>query len=151
MKKITIIIIFLLTNNIYAEQIKKWNFKFSGYMNSKTINFPSGGKVNNFSQNGTWEDSLGNYGKGFCYGIIESRENKDSFFQYYCELSDQDSDKIFTKGSRKSEDAQAGVGKQNIIDGTGKWKNLIGATCIYGVKYVGEILFASQKCQFSSE
>ena len=54
-----------------------WFYEF------KTINPPSGGKVNNFSQNGTWEDSLGNYGKGFCYGIIESRENKDSFFQLY--------------------------------------------------------------------
>ena len=32
---------------------------------------------------------------------------KDSFFQYYCEVSDQDNDKFFTKGSRKSEDAEA--------------------------------------------
>ena len=30
---------------------------------------------------------------------------------------------MFTKGSRKSEDAKLGVGKQKIIDGTGKWKN----------------------------
>ena len=73
------------------------------------------------------------------------------FFQYYCELSDQDSDKIFTKGSRKSEDVQAGVGKQKFIDGTGKWKKLIGAICIYGVKYVDEVLFASQKCKFPGE
>ena len=40
------------------------------------------------------------------------------------------------KGSRKSEDQKAGVGKQTIIDGTGKWKKLIGASCIYGIKYV---------------
>ena len=30
------------------------------------------------------------------------------------------------KGSRKSEDQKAGVGNQTIIDGTGKWKKLIG-------------------------
>ena len=59
------------------------------------------------------EDSLGNYGKGYCYGIIES-VNKDDFFQFYCELSDQDNDKIFTKGSRRSENVQAGVGKQEF-------------------------------------
>ena len=90
-------------------------------------------------------------GKDIAMELVESNKNKDDFFQYYCELSDQDSDKIFTKGSRKSEDAQAGVGKQKFIDGTGKWKKLIGATCIYGVKYVDEVLFASQKCKFPGE
>ena len=58
---------------------------------------------------------------------------------------------MYTKGSRKSEDSRAGVGKQKIIDGTGKWKKLIGAICIYGVKYVDEVLFASQKCKFSAD
>ena len=149
-KFLTIIIIFL-TYNTYAEKTKEWNFKFSGFMNSKTINLPSGGKVNNFSQSGTWEDSLGNYGKGYCYGISESQEMKDSFFQFYCEVSDQDNDKFFTKGSRKSEDAEAGVGKQTIIDGTGKWKTVIGTICVYGVKYVDKVLFASQKCTYQSE
>ena len=151
MNKIIKTLLLFFTLNAYSQDSLKWNFKFSGFMNSKTINLPTGGKVNNFSQNGTWEDSLGNYGKGFCYGIIESRENKDSFFQFYCELSDQDSDKVFTKGSRKSEDTETGVGKQKIIDGTGKWKKLIGATCIYGVNYVDDVLFTSQKCNFPSE
>ena len=54
-------------------------------------------------------------------------------------MSDQDSDKVFTKGSRKSEDSQTGVGKQKIIDGTGKWKKLIGASCLFGIKYVEEV------------
>jgi hypothetical protein len=34
------------------------------------------------------------------------------------------------------------VGKQKIIDGTGIWKKLIGATGIYGVKYEDDVLFA---------
>ena len=149
MKNFLIIIIFLLVQKNFCDEIQEWTFKFSGFMESKTINFPSGGKVNNFIQNGTWEDSLGNYGKGFCYGIIESKDKKDSFFQYYCEVSDQDNDKFFTKGTRKSEDDKAGVGKQTIIDGSGKWKSLIGTICIYGVKYVDDVLFALQKCKFS--
>ena len=148
MKILVIIYCLLVTKSIAAN----YSSESSG---KETYNF-SIDTVKGYSSQirkteGTWMDSLGNYGKGFCYGIIESRENKDSFFQYYCELSDQDSDKIFTKGSRKSEDAQAGVGKQKIIDGTGKWKKLIGATCIYGVKYVDEVLFASQKCKFPGE
>ena len=72
MNKIIKTLLLFFTLNAYSQDSLKWNFKFSGFMNSKTINLPMGGKVNNFSQNGTWEDSLGNYGKGFCYGIIES-------------------------------------------------------------------------------
>ena len=151
LSKTIILTLILLTSYIYSQDTLKWSFKYSGYVDLKTIKLPSGGQIINLFNNGTWEDSLGNYGKGYCYGIVESNKNKDDFFQYYCELSDQDSDKIFTKGSRKSEDAKAGVGKQKIIDGTGKWKKLIGATCIYGVKYVDEVLFASQKCKFPGE
>ena len=82
---------------------------------------------------------------------IESNNNKDGFFQFYCELSDQDKDKIFMKGSRESEDQKAGVGNQTIIDGTGKWKKLIGASCVFGIKYVEEVLFSSQNCKFPGE
>ena len=133
-----------LTSNIYT---KEWTFKYSGYVNSNIIQLPSGGKIINLSNNGTWEDSLGNYGKGVCYGIAESSEYKNDFLQYYCELNDQDDDSFFTKGGRKSEDIAAGVGIQEIIEGTGKWKNYVGAICKYGVKYKDKLLFASQKCK----
>ena len=52
MKKIIKIILLFLTFNVYSQDSLKWNLKFSGFMNSKTISLPSGGKVNNFSQNG---------------------------------------------------------------------------------------------------
>ena len=54
----------------------------------------------------------------------------------------KDKDRIFMKGSRKSEDQKAGVGNQTIIDGTGKWKKLIGASCVFGIKYVEQVLFS---------
>ena len=149
--KTIILTLIFLTSNIYSQDTLKQNFKYSGYVDLKTIKLPSGGQIINLFNNGTWEDSLGNYGKGYCYGIIESNKNEDDFFQYYCELSDQDNEKIFTKGARKSEDVKAGVGEQKIIDGTGKWKKLIGANCVYGVKYLDEVVFASQKCKFTSE
>lgn len=145
------IILILTISNSYSQNPINWNFKYSGHVDLKTIVLPSGGKIINLYNKGTWEDTLGNYGKGYCYGIVESKEDKDDFFQYYCELSDQDKEKIFTKGARKSEDTSSGVGNQRIIDGTGKWKDLIGATCIYGVKYVDDVLFASQKCKFPGD
>ena len=79
MKKIIKIILLFLTFNVYSQDSLKWNFKFSGFMNSKTINLPSGGKVNNFSQNGTWEDSLGNYGKVFVMELLSLKRIKMIF------------------------------------------------------------------------
>ena len=43
---------------------------------------PNKDKFSMFLPDGVWEDSLGNYGKGYCYGIIESSIKKDDFFQY---------------------------------------------------------------------
>ena len=143
MKYLLFIFYFLISISLSAT---KWSFKYSGYTNSNTINLTNGGKIINLSNNGTWEDSLGNYGKGICYGIVETHKGKDDFFQFYCELNDQDNEKFITKGARKSEDVEVGVGSQKIIDGTGKWKKLIGAVCTYVVKYKDDVLFASQKC-----
>ncbi len=131
----------------FCVNAKNWSFKYSGYANSNIINLSNGGKIINLSNNGTWEDSLGNYGKGVCYGIAESNKDSDDFFQFYCELNDQDNEKFITKGYRKSEDVETGVGSQKIIDGTGKWIKFIGSICNYGVKYKDEVLFASQKCK----
>ena len=80
--KIITLTLFFLTSNICSQDTLKWNFKYSGYVDLKTIKLPSGGKIINLFNNGTWEDSLGNYGKGYCYGIVESNKNKDDFFQY---------------------------------------------------------------------
>ena len=104
MKKIIKVVLLFFTLNVYSQDSLTWKFKYSGYADFKTIKLPNGGKISNLFNNGTWEDSLGNYGKGYCYGLVESNNNKDGFFQFYCELSDQDKDKIFMKGSRKSED-----------------------------------------------
>ena len=73
-------------------------------------------------------------------------ENNNSNMQFFCEYTDQDNDKLFGKGIRKS-DIDAGVGKMTMIDGTGKWKNIIGSECTYAVKYKEKVFFAAQKCK----
>ena len=62
-------------------------------------------------------------------------------------MNDQDDESFFTKGERLSDEVEAGVGTQNIIDGTGKWKTFIGSKCTYGIKYKDDVVFASQKCK----
>ena len=100
-----------------------------------------------FSNNFTWKDSLGNYGKGVCYGTVESSSEEGDNLKYFCEMNDQDDESFFTKGERLSDEVEAGVGTQNIIDGTGKWKTFIGSKCTYGIKYKDDVVFASQKCK----
>ena len=62
-------------------------------------------------------------------------------------MNDQDDESFFTKGERLSDEVEAGVGTQNIIDGTGKWKMFIGSIWTYGIKYKDDVLFASKKCK----
>ena len=126
-----------------------WTFEYSGFVKLNTINFPNKGKVIQITNDFTWKDSLGNYGKGICYGTVESLPEQGDNLKYYCEMNDQDDHKFFTKGGRVSDDVEAGVGRQSIIDGTGKWKIFIGSKCTYGIKYKDDVVFASQKCKTS--
>ena len=45
MKNIIKIILLFLTVNVFSQDSIKWNFKYSGYFDLKTIKLPSGGKI----------------------------------------------------------------------------------------------------------
>ena len=146
---ILFIIIFVNAGNTEEniKELKDWTFEYSGFVKLNTINFPNIGKVIQITNNFTWKDSLGNYGKGVCYGTVESSSEEGDNLKYFCEMNDQDDESFFTKGERLSDEVEAGVGTQNIIDGTGKWKTFIGSKCTYGIKYKDDVVFASQKCK----
>ena len=38
-----------------------------------------------------------------------------------------------------------------MIDGTGKWKNIIGSECTYAVSYFKNKIFGNNKCIISDE
>ncbi len=145
--KILLSVIFLIFINIssfvFAEE---WTLKYSGISSSEVIDLTNGSKIINLNNTGTWEDSFGNYGKGRCLGLVVLDTTKDvTSNSFYCELIDQDDDSYFIKGYRETE-LTAGVGKYQIIDGNGKWKDYIGAICTYGIKFKDEALFSAQKC-----
>ena len=137
-----LILLFLFSINSYAID---WSFKYSGFSEIKKLNFNSNDEAINFNNYGTWEDSLGNYGEGKCQGMSTIEDNQN-YMKFYCEYIDQDDEKMIGKGIRKS-DINAGVGKMVMIDGEGKWKNMIGAECTYAIKYKGRVFFAAQKCK----
>ena len=124
---ILFLIIFFKSGNT-EENIKKledWTFEYSGFVKLNTIDFPNIGKVIQITNDFTWKDSLGNYEKRVCYGTVESSSEVGDKLKYFCEMNDQDDESFFTKGERLSDEVEAGVGTQNIIDGTGKWITFI--------------------------
>ena len=108
-----------------TKETKDWTFEYSGFVKLNTINFPNLGKVIQITNEFTWKDSLGNYEKRVCYGTVESSSEVGDKLKYFCEMNDQDDESFFTKGERLSDEVEAGVGTQNIIDGTGKWITFI--------------------------
>ena len=52
MKNIINIILFLITLDICSQDILKWNFKYSGYAETKIIKLPRGGQIINYFNNG---------------------------------------------------------------------------------------------------
>tara|TARA_A100000164_G_C21380729_1_gene528491 strand:- start:121 stop:438 length:318 start_codon:yes stop_codon:yes gene_type:complete len=86
----------------------EWSFKYSGFSEIKVINLNLNNEAINFNNYGSWEDNLGNYGKGRCQRmVIIEEENND--IKFYCDCIDQDNHKIIGKGIRKSS-KNAGVG-----------------------------------------
>lgn len=136
------IFIFLIVFNAFSLE---WNFKYSGFSETKKINFNFNNEAINFNNYGTWEDSLGNYGEGRCHGMVTIKEDQNNM-EFYCEYIDQDDHKMVGKGIRKSE-INAGVGKMKMVDGSGKWKKIIGSECTYAIKYKEKIFFTAQKCK----
>ena len=53
MKKIINVILLFFTLNVYSQDSLKWSFKYSGYVDLKTIKLPSGGQIINLFNNGT--------------------------------------------------------------------------------------------------
>ena len=151
MKYVLLLMLCFCSRSIYSQKyisdFMDWTFEYSGFVKLNTINFPKQGKIIQITNDFTWKDSLGNYGKGVCYGTVESLPDQGDNLKYYCEMNDQDDHKFFTKGGRMSDDVEVGVGTQNIIDGTGKWINFIGSKCTYGIKYKDHVVFASQRCK----
>ena len=94
----------------------------------------------------TWKDNLGKYGLSNCLGLIVTDFNKEIIdYKMYCKYLDQDNHEYTHKYIRETA-VSGGVGKSNIISGTGKWKKHIGVTCTYAIDYLKTALFIVEKC-----
>ena len=146
MKYISIIIMSLfLVGNINAKE-----YIFNGYGISKqdAIEVSDNFKFSSYTSEGMWDDSNGDYGNEKCSGYVK-QINKRIELEVICENINQDNEIFWNSRIRKSEKG-GGVGKMKILNGTGKYKKLIGITCPYGINYKKNYAWFKAKCKIEN-
>ena len=146
MKYISIILMSLfLVGNANAKE-----YIFNGYGISKqhTIEVSDNYKFSSYTSEGMWDDSNGDYGNEKCSGYVK-QINKQIELEVICENINQDNEIFWNSRIRKSEKG-GGVGKMKILNGTGKYKKLIGITCPYGINYKKNYAWFKAKCKIEN-
>ena len=142
--KFLFLLIFLLPLKTFAN---KYSSESSG---KETYNFSINTKDGYSKQirktEGTWTDSLGNYGINTCVGTL-TQDNSKLNLDLICENIDQDKEKSWSKLYRKNTIDDSVVGVIEYIDATEKYKFLIGKKCNYALKfYEKSFFFFKHKC-----
>ena len=113
------------------------------------IQLPNGKKYVSFKHEGGFKSTLARYGSYFREGsIFYNKENLLESMNLFCELTDQNGDKLYNTGKRKvGSETDIAVGRTVTLDASGFWEKYIGLECTYVVEYVNDILFSPQKCR----
>ena len=144
MLRLLFIIYFLLVTNMIAadyssESSGKETYKFS-------IESVDGYSIEIRKTEGTWTDSLGNYGLNTCVGTIIKEKEKLNL-DLLCENIDQNKQKSWSKLYRKKTIDDSVIGVVEYIEATDKYKFLVGKKCNYAVKfYDTSFFFFKHKC-----
>ena len=149
-KNIKLFITSILVLFVFKIDAKEFTYKSTGTLErNEVIAFPGGGKFISFKHSGGFETNIDKYGKYQCKGSILYNNNSSLEDMYFaCEFKDQNGDVFIGMGKRlKGSDMDRAVGKSELIDGKGFWKDYIGYRCSYAVEYVENIVFAPVKCK----
>ena len=84
---------------------------------------------------GNFTDNWGDYGKSVCIGDIDTDNNKKVTLDLMCENTNQSDEKLWSILYRVNTEDDAAIGVIEYIDGTGKYKKLIGKKCNYAIKF----------------
>ena len=95
-----------------------------------------------------WDDSNGDYGSERCSGYVK-QINKKVDLEVYCETINQNNEIFWNSRIRRS-DKGGGIGEMTILNATGKYKNLIGLSCPYGITYKDDYAWFRAKCIIKS-
>ena len=136
--KVLILLIFILIINSYSAD---YSSESSG---KETYNFSIDTLEGYSSQirktEGTWTDSLGNYGVNTCVGTLV-KENGKLNLDLICENIDQDKQKSWSKLYRKKTIDDSIVEVVEYFEVTDKYKFLVGKQCNYALKFYEKSYF----------
>ena len=121
----------------------------NGYGISKqySIDVSDDYKFSSYTSEGMWDDSNGDYGNEKCSGYVKQIKKKIEL-EVICENVNQENEIFWNSRIRKS-DKGGGIGKMTIIDGTGKYKDIVGLECPYGVNYKKQYGWFRAKCKLN--
>ena len=124
MKKFLLFFIMTVSLSVFANQ--KYEFELNGSFKETTKLLPDKSSFSSLNTFGAFSDNRGNIGKYECDGIREAFKNgKLINLNILCEINDKDYEKFWMKAERDT-DKSGGVGTYHIIEGTGKYKEVIG-------------------------
>ena len=148
-KKIIFTILIFINSNLYGKEYDLI-FNFSGSYKKNEMIFLDNSRLSHNIYESEWTDNYGNYGTSYCLTSIKYNKKKIIIdLDSYCRFKDQNG-KIFTQyNSRTGNELNAGSGKAKIIEGQSKWKNLIGAECLYSIRYLDDRTFSIRKCEIT--
>ena len=111
--------------------------------------YSKGNYYNILKLDGSFTDSLGNYGNFNALASVELNNRKIKQHFVSAEMTYQNEVKIYAQGSRTSEEFEQGTGVL-VISSTHKSLNeLIGTKCIYGINFFKNTSFTSTKCDIT--
>ena len=146
MKIISALIIFFAFTKLSLADT--YEFEASGkIISNDSIELKKGFEKSIVVSESTWTDNNGDYGIVLCLGTIDKFLDKSVILNLACSGRNQDGEKFTGNIVRKSDTQDAGVGIFSYVNGTGKFKRLIGRKCNLAVKYIEEFSFYRHRCK----
>ena len=145
MKKNILIILVLLISygKVVAEEYSMKSIDNNNYKSMIINNEKLTIEENNF----IWIDSLANYVIGFYFSSILN-DSDNITLDNFCELTDSNKNKFWAKIQRVSSNLESGLGKQQFLKASDKYKFLLEKDCKYAESFFHEVNFLVKlKCE----
>ena len=129
MKKIHIIIFFFIFNfKAISEEII---FDYYGFYNwDKIIDINKERRFVIFNTKGIGTSNVGVQTTGGCDGFLEYVRGEIDKSYYICKLEEGNGDSTFFEMKTETGEVDSGITPFIIIEGTGRWKELVGVNCL---------------------
>ena len=158
MRITTLCFLIAFFSSLLSSAVIKWEAYATS--KSKVYNLSENKIYISYSNNGIFLTDIGFRGEGECDGIVEI-DGKKSVSNVMCKNIDQDGHIFFSqfKATSNSDINTQGTQSFSIVEGTGKWKELVGEKCIGATSsistkdlgegyFTGKIMWAG-KCDIS--